>query len=84
MSLYCEKTKFVCDFLQDLLKVEAKLQEKHFKEKEQEERQRRIAAKLKNKVWVVWSMEQEKKYSHIRFFNNCITKRLMFSFRSFR
>lgn len=45
-----ENTKFVCGFLQDLLKVEAKLQEKHMREKEQEERQRRIAAKLKEKV----------------------------------
>ncbi|XP_022613563.1 coiled-coil domain-containing protein 112 [Seriola dumerili] len=34
----------------DLHKVEAKLQEKQLREKEEEERQRRIAAKLKEKV----------------------------------
>lgn len=36
--------------LQDLLKVEAKLQEKQLKEKEEADRQLRIAAKLKEKV----------------------------------
>ncbi len=36
--------------LQDLHKVEAKLREKQLREKEEEERQRRIAAKLKEKV----------------------------------
>lgn len=36
--------------LQDLLKVEAKLQEKQLKEKEEANRQLRIAAKLKEKV----------------------------------
>lgn len=40
-------------FLQDLHRVEAKLQEKQLKEKEEEERHRRIAAKLKEKVRVV-------------------------------
>lgn len=36
--------------LQDLLKVEAKLQEKQLKEKELAEKQLRIVAKLKEKV----------------------------------
>lgn len=36
--------------LQDLLKVEAKLLEKQLKEKEDADRQLRIAAKLKEKV----------------------------------
>lgn len=36
--------------LQDLLKVEAKLQDKQLKEKEVAERQLRIVAKLKEKV----------------------------------
>lgn len=36
--------------LQDLLKVEAKLQEKQLKEKEEADRQLRIAARLKEKV----------------------------------
>lgn len=36
--------------LQDLLKVEAKLQEKQLKEKEEADRQLQIAAKLKEKV----------------------------------
>lgn len=37
---------------QDLHKVEAKLHEKRLKEKGEEERQKRIAAKLKEKVHV--------------------------------
>lgn len=36
--------------LQDLLKVEAKVQEKQLKEKEEADRQQRVAAKLKEKV----------------------------------
>lgn len=40
-------------FLQDLLKVEAKLQERQRREREEEERQRRITAKLKEKVRLV-------------------------------
>lgn len=36
--------------MQDLLKVEAKLQERQLREKVEEERQMRIAAKLKEKV----------------------------------
>lgn len=42
--------KFVSIMLQDLLKVEVKLQEKQLKEKEEADRQLRIAAKLKEKV----------------------------------
>lgn len=40
----------VCAFLQDLLKVEAKLLEKQQREKEEEDRQRRITVKLKERV----------------------------------
>lgn len=47
--------------MQDLLKVEAKLQEKQLREKEEEERQMRIAAKLKEKVRVLQGTSQ----SHI-------------------
>lgn len=42
--------QFVSFMLQDLLKVEAKLQEKQLKEKEVAEKQLRIVAKLKEKV----------------------------------
>lgn len=43
-------TRLVSAFLQDLHRVEAKRHEKQLREKEQEERQRRLAAKLKEKV----------------------------------
>lgn len=49
-SSHYVQTQLVSVFLQDLQKVEAKLQEKLLREKEDEERQRRIVAKLKDKV----------------------------------
>lgn len=54
IACFVYNTKFVSAFLQDLHKVEAKLQEKQLREKEEEERQRRITAQLKEKVRVVW------------------------------
>ena len=58
-KFYCI-TDAVSAFLQDLHKVEAKFQEKQLKEKEEEERHQRIAAKLKEKVRVIYDKSNKK------------------------
>lgn len=58
-TFYCI-TDAVSAFLKDLHKVEAKLQEKQLKEKEEEERHQRIAAKLKEKVRVIHDKSNQK------------------------